>query len=116
MAKTVYCWRCKTELPMLDEQEWAELSQCMTDEIRDVQAYRQTHAATLEEASHVFKGQAALDRYFEITGIRERDVHNIWHHRLSLLGPPCEACGKPLRTPQAKLCAACGAHPSSLLP
>ena len=30
------------------------------------------------------------------------------HHRLSAIGPDCGKCGKPLRTPKAKICAECG--------
>ena len=58
------------------------------------------------------RGKAALDRYFAITGFRETNPNALWHHVLSLYGPPCEACGKPLRTPAANWCAACGTHVS----
>jgi hypothetical protein len=75
---------------MLDEQEWDLVHQCLL----------QGPAA---------KREAALARYFEITGFRETNPNAIWHHRLSLFGPPCASCGKLLRTPRAKLCAACGA-------
>jgi hypothetical protein len=43
------------------------------------------------------------------TGFEERNPNALWHQRLSLLGPPCERCGKPLRTPVAKHCVECGA-------
>jgi hypothetical protein len=74
---------------MLDEKEWT----------------------TLRPASPQAK-LAILDRYFELTGFRETNINAVWHHRLSLYGPPCEACGKPLRTPKASFCAACGAPAS----
>ena len=50
-----------------------------------------------------------LQRYLEVTGFQETNVNAIWHHKVSQYGPPGQNCGKPLRTPQAKMCAACGA-------
>jgi len=51
-----------------------------------------------------------LEEYQRITGFRETNFLALWHHRASLYGPPCSKCGKPLRTPQAKLCGSC-MHP-----
>jgi hypothetical protein len=50
-----------------------------------------------------------LGRYLEVTGFEETNVNAVFHHVVSLYGPPCATCGKLLRTPRAKLCAACGA-------
>ena len=46
--------------------------------------------------------------YELFTGEPEANPNAVWHHVASQYGPPCVACGKPLRTPQAKVCAACG--------
>jgi hypothetical protein len=106
MAKTAHCWRCKIEVPLLDEHEWQQVH--LSDGLRTIKEYRERNGATLVEAKEHFD-QGAIERYFEITGFRETNVNAIWHHRLSLFGPPCASCGKLLRTPRAKLCAACGA-------
>lgn len=76
---------------MLDESEWAEI--------------RPYLLRSLEPN----KLQPALDIYERQTGYCETNINAIWHHRIALYGPPCKKCGKPLRTPKAKLCAACGA-------
>jgi hypothetical protein len=48
-----------------------------------------------------------LREYERITGVHETNPNAIYHHVLSMYGSPCTNCGKPLRTPNAKLCGAC---------
>jgi len=72
-------------MPMLEETEYAQvLSKVNT---RDFSLF--------------------LAEYERITGYRETNPNAIYHHRLAMYGPPCKHCGKPLRTPQAKLCGSC---------
>jgi hypothetical protein len=73
---------------MLEEHEWREIYPLLRDRTEG--------------------GQAAHALFKEFTGLDETNPAAIWHHRLSLYGPPCETCGKPLRTLQAKLCGTCG--------
>jgi hypothetical protein len=49
-----------------------------------------------------------LQRYFALTGFKETNANAVFHHVVTLYGAPCSNCGKPLRTPRAKWCAACG--------
>jgi hypothetical protein len=109
MARLLYCWRCRMEIPMLEEHEWEQVLPELSLGIKQIQHYRQTHAASVQEAKQHVYGVGALERYYQITGFRETNINALWHHRLSLFGPPCQSCGKPLRTPRAKWCAACGA-------
>jgi hypothetical protein len=109
MAKELYCWRCDIVVPMLNEQEWGVVEPALSQAMKDLQEYRATNNCSLAEALKVVHGQPALRLYHELTGFQETNADAIWHHRLSIYGPPCQACGKPLRTPQASFCAACGA-------
>ncbi|HTW47664.1 MAG TPA: hypothetical protein VMD92_06940 [Acidobacteriaceae bacterium] len=77
-------------MPMLDELEYARL-----DRVK------------ISEPALRKRLEAALEEYNRLTGYHETNANAIWHHRLSLYGPPCRACGRPLRTPKAKLCGSC---------
>jgi hypothetical protein len=87
----LWCWRCKSEMPMLDD-----------DEYRQVMSYSGTgHDGDKR------RFESMLAEYERITGFRETNPNVVFHHRLSAYGKPCLYCGKPLRTPQAKLCGNC---------
>jgi hypothetical protein len=94
---------------MLTDQEWAELEPLMNRVILDIKNYRTEFNCSLEEAYRANFGENALKAYGVITGYNERNLNALWHHRVSLYGPPCQKCGKPLRTPKAAYCAECGA-------
>jgi uncharacterized Zn finger protein (UPF0148 family) len=111
MAKTVYCWRCKIDVPMLTEDEWQLVKpEAMLEQIKQ---YRKETGASLAEAYRDNTGLHALVTYERITGFHETNANALMHHRLKLYGPSCSACGKPLRTPIASFCAVCGAKRTS---
>ncbi len=95
---------------MLEEHEWDQVAPGLANAISQIKEYKQRHSVSLVEAKRHGYGQQALDRYYEITGYRETDPDLLWHHRVALFGPPCTTCGKPLRTPRAKMCVECGAE------
>jgi len=86
------------EVPMLDESEFATVPELYSLGMRTAR----------KGGSRQEQFKALLDHYNGITGFDETEPNAIMHHRISMYGPPCEACGKPYRTPQAKFCAACG--------
>jgi hypothetical protein len=97
------------DIPMHDAQEWKEVFLLLSGGLEQIKRHRAAHGSSLTEARDAaYYGNGALNRYFQITGFYETNVNALWHHRLSLYGPSCSDCGKPLRTPRAKMCAACG--------
>ena len=52
--------------------------------------------------------QSMLEMYKLLTGFEEVNPNAVMHHRVEQYGPPCPQCAKPLRTPEARFCAACG--------
>jgi hypothetical protein len=89
----LWCWRCEMEVPMPDDEE-----------IEQTISLRGTGTgADLRERQFGL----VLREYERITGFHETNIDALCHHVVLLYGPPCSYCGKPLRTPQAKFCAAC---------
>lgn len=106
----LWCWRCKCDMPMLDEGEYSEISGLYGECMKATKEFRQRWKLRLDGVNLEERFRPVRDRYQEITGYREANENAIMHHRISLYGPPCKRCGRPLRTPSAKLCAAC-MHP-----
>ncbi len=96
---------------MLDEAEWAQVSPLLDAYISAVKAYREEHGVGLAEARERV-ADLACAAYERLTGFHETNYLAIYHHRLSLYGPPCPRCGRLLRTPKAAFCAECGYRPA----
>jgi hypothetical protein len=71
MPKTIYCWRCKTDVAMLTEDEW----QLVNPEtlLEQIKQYRKETGVSLAEAYRNNTGLPALVAYERITGFRESD-------------------------------------------
>ncbi|WP_224240340.1 hypothetical protein [Hyalangium gracile] len=102
--KVLWCWRCQMDVPMLDEDEFQAMWRLYSERAPGANGLRQEENSPLRE-----RFLPMLEEYKRLTGMAETNPNAVVHHRLSLYGPPCAACGKPLRTPQARHCAACGA-------
>lgn len=96
--KLLWCWRCKIEVPMLDEEEY----------VKAKELYRKSMHGNNLQAGRLVRFKPLLDYYNKLTGWNETEPNAILHHRIEQYGPPCENCGKPYRTSQATFCAACG--------
>jgi hypothetical protein len=104
----LWCWRCKTDMPMLDEEEYQQvLDYANGGSDENVIPIKTPEMAKFARTPFL---RRLMFKYEAITGYRETNPNAIWHHRISLYGPPCASCGKPLRTPRARVCAACGAE------
>lgn len=92
---------------MLNEEEFLELAVLHRELMKSLKTYRVETGAELKDFTAKEHFQPLLAKYEALTGFKESNANAIMHHRLSLYGPPCHACGKPLRTPMAKVCGSC---------
>jgi hypothetical protein len=106
--KMLWCWRCRQEMPMLDEEEYAEAFRLYGECMRGTNELREQWHVPLESASIRERFLPIRKWYEQLTGISDCHENAIMHHRLSSFGEPCRVCSKPLRSPRARLCAACG--------
>lgn len=81
---------------MLDNKEFAIASELYANGFKIAKTNRQERFKEL------------LEYYNNLTGFGETEPNAIMHHSLRQIGTDCENCGKPYRTPKAKLCVACG--------
>ena len=93
---------------MLDENEYKIISELYGECMSATKEFRKKYNLPLSNISIDERFKPVRDEYKKITGFEETNHNAIMHHRLSSLGPDCPACGKPLRSPKAKLCPECG--------
>jgi hypothetical protein len=83
---------------MLDEEEFAIVGKLYSEGMSATQEFRLKHNLPLSECSIEERFRPVRDACERMTGIAESSHNAIIHHRISIYGPPCESCGKPLRT------------------
>lgn len=102
-----YCWRCKIEMPFLEEEEWQQVAPLLGDAVREIKAYRAKHQCDLATARRMVMSEA-MTMFEALTGMPGVHFDVIFHHRLADWGPECKKCGHLFRTPRASYCANCG--------
>jgi len=109
--KMLWCWRCQQEMPMLETAEAALVRQARLGGMQVVEEEARRRGRVLIpmqlEGTARF-GQPMLEMYRLLTGFVETNPNAVLHHEVDQYGPPCPQCHKPLRTAEARFCAACG--------
>lgn len=112
--KTMYCWRCEKDVPMLNEEEFGEIREVYSDCRKSIKEYREKRGVQLKDVPIEQLMRPVQEKYYELTGTGGYTADELLKHRISLHGPLCPNCGRPLRTPAARLCAACGIEIGSI--
>lgn len=113
--KVIWCWRCKRDIPMLEPDEAERVGAAYGNGLTTFdwslleQIYDETGDRHEVDRRLAFEQEygGMLREYERITGFPETHPMALYHHRVEKYGPPCSSCGKPLRTPQARLCGSC---------
>jgi hypothetical protein len=109
--KMLWCWRCQQEMPMLETAEAALVRQAQLGGMQIVEEEARRREYRLIpmqlEGTARFR-QPMLEMYRLLTGFCETNPNAVLHHEVDQYGPPCPQCHKPLRTAEARFCAACG--------
>jgi rRNA maturation endonuclease Nob1 len=103
-----YSYRFKRDIWMLSDEEFERIGLALRQRIRAIKQFPADHGATLADAVANVASDAVAE-YEALTGETMAHPDDLYAAQNSRYGPDCHACGKPLRTPRAKLCAACGA-------
>jgi hypothetical protein len=88
---------------MLDEEEFGVVSLLYTEAIRGTKEFRERWGIPLPRVSIEARFLPVREEYDRLTGMKNCHENAFMHHRISLYGPLCRHCQKPLRTPKAKL-------------
>ena len=103
-----YCWRCRDEVPMLSEREYGPVMKVYGECLRRAKDVRRQTGKAVSDPDVQACFAPVAELYQEVTGRAGVDPQEVMRHRLLLLGRPCAACGRPLRTRKARKCAECG--------
>lgn len=109
MPFRTYAFRIGQDADLLDDDEWSEIEPFLMNRIEWIKKYRRENDCSFEEALKFEPiGQAALNKYEALTGIRLGHPDQLWGVRMRDYGSLCPKCSRPFRTPKAKICAECG--------
>ena len=92
---------------MLDEDEFAGVSRLYKESILATKEYRERWGVSLQSTPTEELFRPVREEYERLTGMKDCHYDAIRHHRISLYGPPCKHCQRPLRTPKARVCGNC---------
>lgn len=102
-----YCWRVSEYLPMLNEEEWAELAPFLENTIKKIKLYMEKHNCDISTARTNCCSDAVA-KFEQLTGYKNMDYDLMFYLRRSDYGEKCRVCGKLFRTPKASYCVGCG--------
>ncbi|MCG8563408.1 MAG: hypothetical protein MI824_26755 [Hyphomicrobiales bacterium] len=109
MAHRLYHHKLKKCVPLLTEAEFKSITPHLQSYLNEMRKYKRTRGWPAEAArAYQDAGEKAMDAYEEIAGERLDHPEQLFTVRLAHFGRLCPECGKPFRTPHAKLCAECG--------